>query len=215
MTITLAQFVTRNTGKWLDFDGAFGAQCVDLVEFYLRDVLGDPPLCGNAIDEFGEDSHHWLWVRNNPAAGSAGRAAHPSQIPHRGDVIIWGPDARIGTGVLGHTAVVLAADANGFTSFDQNWPLRAPCHPVSHSYFGIKGWGVPRALLAPKPIAPPPSVPPAIPPAQEPPLQNPPVNPTPMQPPAPLPPIEPPAVITIPDVPEPPVIAEQGVTTSE
>lgn len=175
MLITLSAFLARNNGKYLDFDHAYGAQCVDLVQCYLRDVLGDPPLGGNAINEFGEDSPHWVWVRNNPN--------NPKQLPPRGAVMIWGPDARIGTGVYGHTAVVIASDTNGFNSFDQNWPLNAPCHNVRHSYLGIIGWGIPRTLIKPP-----------LPPSVKPPVVPPPVI------------IDPPAIILPPPDEKPPIV---------
>ena len=63
--ITLKQFIALHDGKYLDFDHVYGAQCVDLVQFYLRDVLGLPPLPGNAINEFGEDAKQLHWTHNN------------------------------------------------------------------------------------------------------------------------------------------------------
>lgn len=163
---TLAQFVAAHNGRYLDFDHVYGAQCVDLVLYYCRDVWGLPPLPGNAIDEFGEESTRILWTRNDPK--------NLAQIPPAGAVIIWGPSWKVGTGVYGHTAVVVESDRAGFTSFDQNWPVGAPCHEVRHTYDGIIGWGVKRAPLPlPLPIKPAPIPLPTIPPAIPPPIPPP------------------------------------------
>ena len=39
--MTLIEFVNRYLGKKVDFDGHYGAQCVDLFRQYNRDVLGN------------------------------------------------------------------------------------------------------------------------------------------------------------------------------
>src|SRR5574344_661086 len=36
------EFITKYSGKKVDFDGAYGAQCVDLFRQYCKDVLGLP-----------------------------------------------------------------------------------------------------------------------------------------------------------------------------
>lgn len=187
--ITLSAFIAKYNGKFIDFDRAWGPQCVDLVQEYLKECLNRGPLGGNAIDEYGEDSPHWVWTRNDPH--------NLGQIPPRGSVMIWGRDARIGTGIYGHTAVVITSDRNGFVSFDQNWPLNAPCHPVKHSYLGIIGWGVPRAPVVVKP-----------------PVVNPsPVTKPPQPPPGPVA-VQPPDIIVVPpdEKPAPPVVPSEPVT---
>lgn len=40
--MTLEEFVNKYNGKKVDFDGAFGAQCVDLFRQYNADVWGNP-----------------------------------------------------------------------------------------------------------------------------------------------------------------------------
>ncbi|MBB5887761.1 CHAP domain-containing protein [Lactovum miscens] len=35
----VANWVTNNTGKYLDFDGAYGTQCFDLINFYVNDLF--------------------------------------------------------------------------------------------------------------------------------------------------------------------------------
>ena len=38
----LQEFINKYIGKLVDFDGAFGAQCVDLIRQYFKDVWGLP-----------------------------------------------------------------------------------------------------------------------------------------------------------------------------
>lgn len=40
--MNLEEFVNKYNGKKVDFDGAFGAQCVDLFRQYNKDVWGNP-----------------------------------------------------------------------------------------------------------------------------------------------------------------------------
>jgi len=147
--VNLDQFVAAYSGKWKDFDGAYGAQCVDLFDFYLRDVWAVPVYyAAGAINLFGGRPDLIAWTQN--------RWGDASQFPHRGDVIIWGANAKVGTGVYGHVGIVTRADGYTFDSFDQNWPLNAPCHIVHHTYEGIRGWGRHKTALPPQPPPPPP-----------------------------------------------------------
>lgn len=40
--MSLEEFIKKYIGKKVDFDGAFGAQCVDLFRQYNKDVWGNP-----------------------------------------------------------------------------------------------------------------------------------------------------------------------------
>lgn len=40
--MNLREFIIKYNGKKVDFDGAFGAQCVDLFRQYNKDVWGNP-----------------------------------------------------------------------------------------------------------------------------------------------------------------------------
>jgi len=146
--ITLSTFMARNTGLHLDWDRHYGAQCVDLIEFYLRDVLGLPPLAGNAVDEYGENSRFLTWTHKAVAGYGPGAATsstrNPTNRPPYGSIVVWGPSTIVGTGVNGHTAIALNAYADHFISFDQNWPVGSPCHQVKHTYPGVIGWAIPR-----------------------------------------------------------------------
>jgi hypothetical protein len=146
--MTLDQFVAAHTGKYLDYDGKFGAQCVDLVDFYVVQVLGIPIVwVVGAIDWYGKDAAFERWTRNV--------WGNPTSRPSRGSTVVWGANARAGTGIYGHIAIC-TDPGNGltFTSFDENWPPGSPCHLVKHTYDGVIGWGdkpAPPPVVVPQP----------------------------------------------------------------
>lgn len=194
---TLAQFVAYWNHRYCDFDHAYGQQCVDEADFYLRDVWGIPPFfVTGAVDLFGHRPDKILWITND--AGNA------KQFPRPGDMVIWHLDATVGTGVNGHVDIWLRGNGINFVGFDENWPLNASPHEVFHNYQGVRGWGRLRVAApppAPKPIPVPVPVPVPVPPPVPPaPLPGPipvpepvPVpDPTPPGPPQPLP--EPPGL---------------------
>lgn len=47
---TLEQYLTARLGTFPDFDGYYGAQCMDGAQMFNRDCVGGPPLVGNAVD---------------------------------------------------------------------------------------------------------------------------------------------------------------------
>lgn len=129
--MTLNEFVQRYNGKGIDEDGGYGFQCVDLVNQYVRDVLGLKRWAGNAVDKW----------ENYPKKDYDRITNTPQNAPQAGDIIIWGKQV----GEYGHIAVCLSANTNNFISFDQNWPLGTVCHTFQHSYFGVLGWLRPKA----------------------------------------------------------------------
>lgn len=128
---TLAAFIAANLGHSLDRDRMYGAQCMDLAEAYVAEVLGRPPLTGNAID---------VW-RHGRRSGYELVPNGPTNYPAAGSIVVWGgPDAAVGTGPFGHIAVAVLADGTDLLSFDQNWPEGSPCHLQMHTYRAVLGW---------------------------------------------------------------------------
>ena len=137
--MTIKQFFDTYKDKASDFDGYYGAQCVDLVQFYNRDVYGGPRLTGNAADvwdTYPKDSY--TRVVNSP-----------TNNPAQGDIVIWNRNAGNGAG---HIAVCFAADSSHFTSLDQNWGVPQAIFIV-HDYTNVMGWLHPTK----QPITPPPT----------------------------------------------------------
>jgi surface antigen len=130
-------FFDAYEGLWVEYRSITNPdtrdQCTDLFLVYNREVVGAPPVYGNADDYFDISSEAFYdRIVNSPTA-----------VPKKGDVIIWG----INYGPYGHIAVCTdIADTKGFTSFDQNDPLKSPCHFQPHSYSGVLGWLRPKSL---------------------------------------------------------------------
>lgn len=125
-------FFNKHNGQGLDFDGAFGFQCMDLAEFYNQEVVKAPRLTGNAID---------VWT-NYPKDYYDQTLNMPDNHPIEGDIVIWGKTI----GEFGHIAVATAdATSDRFKSFDQNFPIGSTCHFQEHTYNGVLGWLHPKS----------------------------------------------------------------------
>ncbi|SDP32897.1 CHAP domain [Arthrobacter sp. ok909] len=136
--MTYDQFVATWTGKAADFDGVYGAQCVDLFNFYNRDVVGQDfvptPTTGGAAD---------LWNDYPSLPGYKKVANTPDGVPPKAAVVIWAANTKV-TGAAGHVGMASGeGDATYFVSFDQNYPTGSLPHMQRHSYDGVLGWYIP------------------------------------------------------------------------
>lgn len=137
--ITIDQFFTKYNGCYIDYDKAWGFQCVDLMRQYCADVRGVNgyiaiPQRGNAKDIFRNftDNKYFKKVLNGP-----------SNAPKTGDIIFFSTYPFI-YGWSGHVAIVSSADAMNLVVFEQNYPTNSPCKFGKHSYRGCMGWLSPR-----------------------------------------------------------------------
>ena len=109
----LLEFVQKYIKTKVDFDGAYGAQCVDLFRQYCKDVLCVPrtePVEGakNLVYDYGK----------NPIEQSAFALVEDRWCARAGDVAVWGATK---TNPYGHVAIVLNAYANGLLGvFEQD-----------------------------------------------------------------------------------------------
>ncbi len=90
-------------GKWLDEDGWYGAQCVDLILEYCH-FLGVNPPRGNAKE----------WAHLALPAGWTRVQNTPNYIPKPGEIVVWTG------GRFGHIGIILSANVRSFTSMEQN-----------------------------------------------------------------------------------------------
>lgn len=121
-------FIKKYDGKGIDFDGAYGAQCVDLYRQYVKEVLKypqSPPVEGakDIWETYLPD--YYQKVENTPYG-----------VPDKGDIVIFGT----GLGKYGHVAIFIEGTTSKFTSFDQNYPTGSLCHKQGHTYKGVIGW---------------------------------------------------------------------------
>lgn len=96
-----ASWINSNNGKYHDYDGAYGAQCVDLYNFYATGFVGANP---NQARVVGAKD---IW--NNYDTGAFTRIARSNQ-PQQGDVVVW--DSSWGGG-YGHVGIVAGVNPDG------------------------------------------------------------------------------------------------------
>jgi hypothetical protein len=126
--MTAEKWINAVVGKYVDYDGVYGAQCVDLIKKYFVEVIGIPAIRNNAKD-------YWT---NYPTAHFTRITNTPSFLPKRGDIMIWGT----AVGQYGHIAIIDTANLNTFVSLDQNWPFSngtTPAKRITHNYNGVLG----------------------------------------------------------------------------
>lgn len=112
--MTFEEYKTYWTGrKTMDYDGAYGNQCVDNFRFYVRDVLGfpQPPGVKGAVDlSKNYDPKYFQWIPNTPGI-----------VFQKGDIIIFDGTP---SNPFGHVGIGDEADIKlpTFKSFDINFP---------------------------------------------------------------------------------------------
>lgn len=98
-------------GITIDYDGAYGGQCVDLI-FYYYVYLGESSRGGNASD--------YTW--NSLPSGWQRLTVTSGFVPQAGDIAVWKTnhscDSCI-TGPNGHVGIVTAGDSTGFMAVNQ------------------------------------------------------------------------------------------------
>lgn len=114
MTVTKTQaeaysYMNKLVGKGWDFDGSFGWQCFDLVNFYWNYLTG-----GQLYGLYAKD----IPFKNNFEGLATVYENTPSFLPQKGDIVVW--NGNWGEG-CGHVAIVYSANINTFVSLDQNW----------------------------------------------------------------------------------------------
>ena len=115
--MTLEEFIIKYDGKKVDFDGVYGAQCVDLFRQYTKEVLeikehtGPCATTGGAVDL-------WLDYDKMPIEKKYFEQSNIISRLKPGDVLIWGPTDK---NKYGHVAIFLAKiGKNNFLVFEQN-----------------------------------------------------------------------------------------------
>ena len=106
--MTLTQFIKTNQGKKVDFDGKYGAQCVDLYRAYCRDVLDiqQTPAVAGAKD-----------IITKPGVLEVTRDSALADYS-RGDVLVWDAPS---SNKYGHVAILVAVyNTKYFIVFEQD-----------------------------------------------------------------------------------------------
>lgn len=107
------QFLTKYCGKKVDYDNAYGAQCVDLFRQYCKDVL-DIPHTG-AVDGAKELYEKYADL---PVEKKYFTRLTKKAVPEFGFVAVWGSTP---TNKYGHVALVICRlSASSLLVFEQN-----------------------------------------------------------------------------------------------
>jgi len=124
------RYVTSVNGKSIDVDGAYGAQCVDLVQHYFTNVVGGGNVFGNGKDWYNNSTA--LAACTQVAAGAAAR---------KGDIACYGPSHG---GGYGHVAIVLDDLGGSLKTLTQN---PGPAHIENLGKAGLMGYLRPKKAL--------------------------------------------------------------------
>ena len=127
------QWAKSNLGKGIDWDGVYGVQCVDLVNHYIKNVLGiNPVMIGNAIEFYNKRNtssflkNNFDWISNTP-----------DFIPKKGDIGVFKTKSG-----FGHICVCTGEGTTSyFYSYDQNYPFskHEPMTKIRHTYPNFLG----------------------------------------------------------------------------
>lgn len=149
---TQENWLNSVAGKYLDPDGVYRYQCVDVAVAYAAAIFPGAPW----EETFGRNNANGHYPKNNGYWDSIPNIdGDLTSVPMRGDVIIWAGD---GFNPFGHIAVVLAADAYSVTVLQQNadgsgnLPTQIATLPYSAPGTGpTVGWLRPRVPLVSSP----------------------------------------------------------------
>jgi len=149
--MTHNEFIDRYLGKPVDFDGLYGAQCVDLARMYIKEVLGvslQPEGVTGAAEFF---TKHESRPRQKAAFDCIPYTG--SVQPPQGALLVFGPDKENGN--YGHIAVCHTTTHRNVTVYEQdgienlkalkeNRPQKG-VYENTRGYGNLLGWLVPKA----------------------------------------------------------------------
>ena len=101
-------WVNSNVGKYHDFDGYYGAQCVDLFRYYHRDIVGS-----KQIGSVGAAKNIWSSKEMDKSYNRISKGGKAQQ----GDVVVM--DGSWGSG-YGHVAIVIQDKGGMLTMINSN-----------------------------------------------------------------------------------------------
>lgn len=140
--MTHKQFVDKWNGRYVDFDGRYGFQCMDLMRQYVKEVHGLPPYA--VIPSAPTAKQCFLNFKSNAYYTKVLNG--PNNVPKQGDLVFWGTYPFV-SGWAGHVAIFDSGDLYTVVSFDQNYPVGSRCRlykhgssKILHGYRGVMGW---------------------------------------------------------------------------
>jgi hypothetical protein len=134
--MTLMDFVKKYTGKKVDFDGVYGAQCVDLARQYFKDVWELPRQPEGVIgaqDFFLKHDTRPLQIQMLNCI-----ACQPGiNIPPEGAVILFRATP---SNQYGHIGICVKSGENAIILFEQNGFAQDGAKFSVYDYSLVLGW---------------------------------------------------------------------------
>lgn len=132
--MTFNEFVKTYLNKAVDYDGAYGVQCVDLAKLYIKKVIGvEPQAIGNAHAYYDDFDKTYLKKYFKRIPYKAGVQAQ------KGDLVVWGKNYD-GKSEHGHIAIATGEENKTYIyTYDENWGSAA-MKKVRHTYKGLSGF---------------------------------------------------------------------------
>ena len=112
----LDEYVNKYNGKKIDFDGVYGAQCVDLFRHYSKEYLAIPEHTGSCTTTGGAKDLYIDYPKM-PLEKKYFVRISPKKGIFAGDVAIWDSTE---TNKYGHVAIVLGTLNNHLIVFEQD-----------------------------------------------------------------------------------------------
>lgn len=132
--MTLNEFVEAYNGTKIDYDGRYGAQCVDVFRQYCKDVL-DIPHTGGVV---GAAELYTKYEAMPLEQKYFKRIPYKEGMqPDAGDVVIFGTTK---TNKYGHVAIVLDSSSEEIAVFEQDGFKQTGAHVSSWSYARVLGF---------------------------------------------------------------------------
>lgn len=136
------EFIQKWNGRYCDFDGHWGFQCMDLLRQYEQEVHGVKPY--EAIPAAANAKQCFYNFRENQYYRKIINGK--LNVPKKGDIVFWGYYPGV-TGWAGHVGIFDSGDLYTIIAFNQNYPTGSPClmrrfgyNKYFHGYRGVLGW---------------------------------------------------------------------------
>lgn len=113
--MTLEEFVIKYSGKKVDFDGIYGAQCVDLFRQYSKECLGISEHTGSCSTSGGAKDLFLDYPKMEKEKKYFIRETKKAMV--QGDILIWDSTE---TNKYGHVAIYLGKLNNSLIVFEQD-----------------------------------------------------------------------------------------------
>ena len=112
----LDDYVNKYNGKKIDFDGVYGAQCVDLFRHYSKEYCAIPEHTG-ACTTTGGAKDLYIDYPKMPLEKKYFERISPKKGIFAGDIAVWDSTE---TNKYGHVAIVLGTLNNHLIVFEQD-----------------------------------------------------------------------------------------------